>query len=151
MQTEGEHCRISQKILIKNFYQMNQSLFELELNSYIEDDFQFIFQPCLDNFVSVIDNDEFVDLIRHHTKVLKDELGPTAAFWLSFLEMMDILFAFTRSVKLGNWELHLEATRRMIPWFFAYDRPNYSRFLTYYWMEMIQLPTTHPNIHQEFL
>lgn len=99
----------------------------------------------------MMNNDEFIDLVEEYDLILQKELGPTSAFWFSFLKMMGILFAFTRSIKLGNWELHLEATRKMIPWFFAYDRPNYSRYLTYYWAEMTKLPTTHPNIYREFM
>ena len=94
-----------------------------------------------------------LDLITKHELELSDAsvYGPTATFWYSFLDMMNIFFAFIRSVKIGNWELHLEATQRMLPWFFAYDRPNYSRFLTFYWAEMKSLPTTHPAVHQEFM
>ncbi|XP_057314196.1 uncharacterized protein LOC130655456 [Hydractinia symbiolongicarpus] len=64
--------------------------------------------------------------------------------------MMDVLFGFIRGLKIGNWELHLDATRQMLPWFFAYDRPNYSRYCTFYVMEMLRLPETHPGICEEF-
>ena len=32
----------------------------------------------------------------------------------------------------------------MIPWFFATDRINYSRYALCYWLEMSLLPKTHP-------
>ena len=88
-----------------------------------------------------------------HEQLLKDpkESGPTSAYWYSFIEMMDILFYFRRSLKLGKWEAHLEATKMMIPYFFAYDRQNYSRFLTYYWADMMNLPTSHPQVHFQFM
>ena len=38
-----------------------------------------------------------------------------------------------------------------LPWMFAYDRPNYARFLTYYRVTMQKLPETHPAIHEEFM
>ena len=34
----------------------------------------------------------------------------------------------------------MQATEKMLPWMFAYDRPNYARFLTYYWVTMQKLP-----------
>ena len=85
--------------------------------------------------------------------MLKDEsfVGPTARYWFSFIEMMDILFAFLRSVKIGDWNSHLTTTRMMLPCFFAYDRPNYSRFGTLYLADMLKLPQSHPSIHQEFM
>ena len=39
----------------------------------------------------------------------------------------------------------------MIPWCFAYDRVNYARYLAYYLAQMSQLPTTHPDVHAEFM
>ena len=94
-----------------------------------------------------------MDHIMTHAEQLSDAetSGQTAAFWYSFLEMMGVFFAFVRAIKIGNWELHLESTQKMLPWFFAYDRQNYSRFLTYYWGEMKNLPETHPNVHREFM
>ena len=38
----------------------------------------------------------------------------------------------------------------MVPHFFAMDRPNYARWLPVYIMDMRQLATKHPQVHQEF-
>ncbi|XP_047132181.1 uncharacterized protein LOC124811086 [Hydra vulgaris] len=105
-----------------------------------------------DNLKLLFD-DDFCKAVDDHSNVLKDIKisGPTSAFWFSFIEMLNIFFALLRSTKVGNWNLHLEATRQMIPWFFAYDHPNYSRYLTFYWTEMTQLPKTHPSVYQQFM
>ena len=47
--------------------------------------------------------------------------------------------------------LHLASIRAMIPWCFAYDRINYARYLPYYYAQMSQLPTTHPDVYTEFM
>lgn len=97
----------------------------------------------------------------HHSKVvdeihayedllLNGSLGPTASVWSSFLQMVQILLDFARSVKIGDWKMHLQSTENMLPWMFGYDRPNYARFLTYYLVTMKKLPETHPGIHREF-
>lgn len=41
------------------------------------------------------------------------------------------------------------AIRNMLQWTFAYDRVNYARHMTVYWMEMRSLPDTHPATHRE--
>jgi len=107
----------------------------------------------MENLIPLFEDQEFFEAILQHRTHLKDpkSSGPTSAFWFSFLEMMNTLFIFNRSLKIGNWELHLHATRLMLPWFFAYDRSNYSRFLTFYWAEMTNLPKTHPEIHNQFI
>ena len=68
--------------------------------------------------------------------LLNGQFGPTASFWASFLQMFQTLFNFMRSIKLGNWKLHLQSTEEILAWMFAYDRPNYARFLTYYMASM---------------
>ena len=39
----------------------------------------------------------------------------------------------------------------MTPYFFAFDRPNYSRWLPVYLADMNSLPEHHPKVHQEFM
>lgn len=86
----------------------------------------------------------------YETSLLAGSLGPTASVWSSSLQMIQILLDFARSIKLGNWKLHLQATENMLPWVFSYDRINYARFLTYYTAIMQNLPEMHPGIYQQF-
>ena len=39
----------------------------------------------------------------------------------------------------------------MLPWVFAYDRYNYARYLTLYFVNMLNLESSHPEIYGEFL
>ena len=39
----------------------------------------------------------------------------------------------------------------MIPWCFAYDKVNYSRFLPYYYATLSRLPIEHPDVHDHFM
>ena len=59
------------------------------------------------------------------------EYGPAAEFWGSFLEMAEILVAFHRSVRTGQWQAHLAASKKekqkILERFFAYDHRNYAR------------------------
>ena len=65
--------------------------------------------------------------------------------------MVGILLLFLRSTRLANWELHLASVRQILPGVFAYDHVNYCRYLPEYWLEMSNLPSTHPEIHLQFL
>ena len=65
--------------------------------------------------------------------------------------MVEILLGLIRASREGDWMLHLASVRAMIPWCFAYDRLNYARYLPYYYAHMYQLPTTHPDVHAEFI
>uniref|UniRef100_UPI00358FFA87 uncharacterized protein n=1 Tax=Myxine glutinosa TaxID=7769 RepID=UPI00358FFA87 len=75
----------------------------------------------------------------------------TFGLWSSYIEIVEVILLFLRGTREANWELHLASVRRMLPWVFAYDHLNYSRYLPVYWLEMSDLATTHPTIHQQCL
>ncbi len=74
----------------------------------------------------------------------KSSVNSTMAFWLHYLEMVQVLLHFIRATRENDWALHLSAVRSMLPWFFVADRVNYARYGTIYWLEMISLETSHP-------
>ena len=59
--------------------------------------------------------------------ILRTDRGPLAAFWVSFLDIVNILLDLIRASREGDWLLHLSAVKRMILWCFAYDKQNYAR------------------------
>ncbi|KAJ8030514.1 hypothetical protein HOLleu_26961 [Holothuria leucospilota] len=79
----------------------------------------------------------------------RNQESPTFALWSSFIDMVQLLLVFLRATRDSDWNLHLAAIRLMIPWFFAYDRMNYSRYLPAYWLEMVNLQATHPKCYEE--
>lgn len=66
------------------------------------------------------------------------------SFWSMYIEMVQILLLYIRATRTSNWDLHLSTLRSMIPWFFATDRTNYSRYAPCYYLEMKCLHQTHP-------
>ena len=87
---------------------------------------------------------EFEELANLYEQYCKDENdGPLKMFWNSYLEMVATLLSLIRATREGNWELHLECIKAVLPWFFAYDHTNYARFLPVYLVHMLELPDTH--------
>ena len=74
----------------------------------------------------------------------RSEENPTFLFWSTYIDMILLLLLFVRATRTSNWQLHLSVLRSMIPWFFATDRVNYSRYGPCYWLEMSLLESTHP-------
>ena len=77
--------------------------------------------------------------------------GPMFKLWTSFLQIVEIMLLFIRACREGDWELHLNCFRQMLPWFFAYDHTNYARYGAYYYCSMKVLGETHPQIHEQLL
>jgi hypothetical protein len=73
------------------------------------------------------------------------------SFWGEYVEMVKLLLQFIKAERTGNWELHLQSVAAMVPHFFAMNRPNYSRWLPVYIMDMRQLSSKHPEVYQEFM
>jgi hypothetical protein len=72
-------------------------------------------------------------------------------FWISFLDMVELLLNTIYSIRSGNWELLLECIRGIIPFSFAYANLNYARYLTGMLGEMLQLPTDFPEVYDQFM
>ncbi|XP_065659181.1 uncharacterized protein LOC136083629 [Hydra vulgaris] len=86
--------------------------------------------------------DEFV-------KISSERLS-TFRFWSSYIDMVWLMMLFLGATRTTNWELYLECVRMMLPWYFAYDRVNYARYLCPYWLEMKAIDSTHQGLLTDF-
>ena len=73
-----------------------------------------------------------------------------AMFWQSYLDMVQILLDFVKSIRLPDWNLHLQSTERMLVWIHAYDTINYARHFSYYCCTQQKIQNKFPTIYQEF-
>ena len=66
------------------------------------------------------------------------------------MHMVFIMLAFGRSVRTGDWKLHLESLTAFTKYFFVHDKRNYARLIPLYLSEMQMLKETSPDIQNEF-
>ncbi|KAL9962372.1 hypothetical protein ACROYT_G031467 [Oculina patagonica] len=71
---------------------------------------------------------------------VKKEKNPNLQYWLQYMEMVRILLLFIRAQREGNWDLHLYAFHKMLPFSHRYDHTNYARWGPVYLAQMKQLP-----------
>ena len=122
---------------------INGSINEAETTTVTGESVEWVMRS--EDFQAVYDN--FIDL-----KLKMSNDGKTLqAFWISYIEMVDLLLNTIYSVRSGKWELLLECIRDIIPFAFAYDNLNYARYLTGMLGDMLALPTDFPEIYQEFI
>ena len=93
---------------------------------------------------------EFITPYDMYLDYLRNKKGKLSSFWMSYIDLVDILLNMVRASREGHWELHLSAIEQMISSCFAYDNVNYARYLPAYLSEMTHLEETHPEAH-EFL
>ena len=108
---------------------------------------------AIESFSEILTDDKFEEISKKLKPfvVAGKQASNAYAFWYSYLKMAEMLLHFIRATREGNWKLHLATLRVMLPWFFAYDRVNYSRYLPIYLSEMLNLEHTHPVIYAELV
>ena len=74
-----------------------------------------------------------------------------AKFWLSFLDMVELLLNIIYACRAGKWVLLLECIRDVAAYAFAYDNFNYARYLAPFLGEMLNLQVEHSEIYNAFV
>ena len=133
---------------------MYEAMERLRISSFLEsqseDDLTY-FDSAITTIEEFPVSQEFADLFEKYQQfcIVRRKEDPTFELWSSFLEMVSLLLIFLRATRESDWNLHVAVLRLMMPWYFAYDRTNYSRYLPAYWMEMVDLPESHPSLYHE--
>ena len=78
------------------------------------------------------------------------EQYPQFHFWQSVIDLELLLCQFVKSLRSGNFDLYVEAIKKMMPWVFALDHGNYARWMPVHLRDMLNLKSIHPNIYREF-
>lgn len=65
--------------------------------------------------------------------------GPTAKLFTLYLEIIIVIFNFYNAERSGNFELHLDSVKKMIPIFYATGHNNYAKSTTIYYQDMTKL------------
>lgn len=67
------------------------------------------------------------------------------------MKMVDILRQFIKAERTGNWELHLQTIKEMLPYLAAAGHNLYVKSARLYLQIMEDLPNQHPDVYQSFL
>ena len=150
----GKHynrCIRSHKLVYESMQQLRLKAFRDTLSNDESEKLDAIAISLLESVGKDIpdiccNNSEFIKWKEAYNSFVEKSCAenPTFAFWSTYIDMVQLLLTFIRATRTSDWKLHLSALRSMIPWFFATDRINYSRYAPCYWLEMSLLPKTHP-------
>ena len=76
-------------------------------------------QASLKQFINNSSCTCIMELFGVYIEFLRCGNGNLSTFWLSYMDMVEILLGFIRASREGDWMLHLASVRAMIPWCFA--------------------------------
>ncbi|CAH0757850.1 unnamed protein product [Diatraea saccharalis] len=125
----------------------NAALFKL-----MSDDIHLSLEEKID-IENAIDNKQ-IDVTCHAYQLLQNKLaealtvfrthGPTAQLWLQYFEMTTLMKKFIEAERSGNWNLHLETVKIMLPFFYSTGHFNYAKCISMYLDDMYNLQNVMP-------
>ncbi|XP_043480323.1 uncharacterized protein LOC122510010 [Leptopilina heterotoma] len=89
------------------------------------------FERTIENFFL-----KFLDFLNR--KSIENE---TFCYLNNYCQMVEILLNSIAADRLGDFDLHLQSTREMLPFLFSMNHTNYVRGVTLYLQDMMKLPT----------
>ena len=87
---------------------------------------------------------------QHITDTEQGKHGKTAQYWISYVKMIHLYHEFIRSIRIGDLELYIYCLPRIGIIFFAFNHPNYARWIVMYHDNLLKLRETHPTVYDEF-
>ena len=76
--------------------------------------------------------------------------SPMFHFWYMVLSMELVILLLIRSFREANFFLYCQSLAELIPYFFANNNVNYTRWLPIHYRDMVTLEKKHPQVAQEF-
>ena len=74
----------------------------------------------------------------------------TAALWLQYMHMIDIMRKSIKAERTGNFKMHLESVKDMLPFLAAAGHNHYTKSSWLYLQQMLDLKDTHPDVFHNF-
>ena len=87
----------------------------------------------------ILDNPELQEFIHAVFEEIDSADSAMAKYWITYLEMVEILFMNYHALRTRDWDSYLQSIRLMQPWMAVYDNLHYTRYMTVYWSTMNNL------------
>lgn len=84
-------------------------------------------------------------------RTLNGDHGATAQYWMIYIQFIQLYHTFIRAVRTGDHHLYIFTLPSIIRIFFAFNHQNYSRWLTLFHENLMNMEETHPGIAQDFV
>ena len=96
------------------------------------------------------DDDEVMTIAIEEWKVQMSKKSPQFLYWSRVLDLELCCLQLVGAIREANFALYVETLTQIVPWMFALDHTNYSRWLPVHIRDMCELPVKHPNVFQQF-
>ncbi len=110
--------------------------------------------PNQETLESIMRNDECKKMLDKYDKFLdsfrESTTNSLGRFWISFIDMTEIILGFIRGSREGNFLLNAAMIEQMIDWAYAYDHQKYARSQASHYADISRLEDEYPEIYAFF-
>ncbi|GFV74273.1 hypothetical protein TNCV_5127171 [Trichonephila clavipes] len=101
-----------------------------------------------------IENEELNELINDYEiykqQTLNGEFDKTPKFYLIYINLIQYYLTLSRSICAGDFELFKFVLPKIMNLFFICNQPNYARWASKYYDNLMKIAETHPDLFEEF-
>ena len=71
-------------------------------------------------------------------------------YWKLVIDLEMLILMYVRSLREGNFKLHLEVLYLLLSWFFSFNHVHHARWLTVHWFDLYHLESKFPDLFEQF-
>ena len=75
----------------------------------------------------------------------------TATLWIQYMKVVEICLQFLKAESTEDWQLHLDMSRMMLPYFAVSGHYHYQKSMYLYLQTMSQIHVANPGLHKDFM
>ena len=75
----------------------------------------------------------------------KSNASSSCLYWKLVIDLELIILMYIRSIREGDFKLHIEVLYLLLSWFFIFDHIHYARWLTIHWFDLFNFELTYIN------
>ena len=138
-------CRRSHILLFADFHSLHLDRFfqDVEIDDFAKN-MLADWPENADQDLPVVLKELSLAYDEYCTETLSGGLGKTAQFRMNYCQLVELFLLFHRSVKENDVRLNACVMHKMSTLFFATNHQNYSRYVTLYSLELLNLEHSNP-------
>ena len=121
------------------------------INSYLQTLKRFV-KITLENTISCTMEAHIITTLLNKLLVFFNSTkSKTDTLWIQYIKMVEICLQFLKAERTGDWQLHLDMSRMMLPYFAALGHYHYQKSVYLYLQTMSLIHVTHPGLDNHFM
>ena len=90
------------------------------------------------------------DLSPYNWLSQKSKDSTSFLYWKCVIDLQVLILLYVRSIREGNFKLHVEVLFKLLIWFFMFDHCHYTRWLTVQWFDLYTIESKFPDLYNYF-